>query len=362
MTIGKRWKSSSSSSSQRRNSIAAQLHPIDTLNSFSLNKRNFSKSQSSSSANSNSANSDKSSLAQVSPTGYADPAQIPPEKRKKYVEVRKYIVGEILLTEQNYVAALEVVLQRFRAPLIKAAIGSDRMLCSTAASTPSSTLSTDTDNASFHQVGGSVPNSSVLLTSSLPPSPQPSPQASLHPSPQSSLQSSPQKRLGRSATLRGLTNYSMLFGTASHQQPSSSVIIPMVDIKIIFAYIEQLWEFNRQFCRELEQVANNWNTSELVWGEKEPGYVPKEGEEAMSIGKLFTDKMKEWRVYLKFVDNYAAAKEAIRRSEEQSVAYRQFVLECLRSKECQRQGLADFLILPVQRITRYVLLLQGKLL
>jgi hypothetical protein len=58
------------------------------------------------------------------------------------------------------------------------------------------------------------------------------------------------------------------------------------------------------------------------------------------------------------VDNYSAAKEAIRRSEENSPAYRQFILDCLKSKDCQRQGISDFLILPIQRVTRYVLLLQ----
>lgn len=64
-------------------------------------------------------------------------------------------------------------------------------------------------------------------------------------------------------------------------------------------------------------------------------------------------------MYLKFVDNYSAAKEAIRRSEETSPAFRQFLADCLKNKECQRQGIADFLILPIQRVTRYVLLLQG---
>ncbi len=74
---------------------------------------------------------------------------------------------------------------------------------------------------------------------------------------------------------------------------------------------------------------------------------------------LITHQEDGWNVYLKFVDNYSAAKEAIRRSEENSPAYRQFISECLKSKECQRQGIADFLILPVQRVARYVLLLQG---
>lgn len=63
-------------------------------------------------------------------------------------------------------------------------------------------------------------------------------------------------------------------------------------------------------------------------------------------------------MYLRFVDNYAGAKEAIRRNQTYP-AFRQFMDECMRDKDFQRQGIADFLILPVQRVTRYVLLLQG---
>ena len=66
-----------------------------------------------------------------------------------------------------------------------------------------------------------------------------------------------------------------------------------------------------------------------------------------------------WKVYLKFVDNYSAAKEAIRRSDE-NPRFMAFAEECLKNKDTNGQKLGDYLILPIQRVTRYALLLQGR--
>ena len=61
------------------------------------------------------------------------------------------------------------------------------------------------------------------------------------------------------------------------------------------------------------------------------------------------------------MDNYSLAKSALRRNEERSPAYRTFVQDRVSISESRRQNLADHFILPIQRVTRYTLLLQDLL-
>jgi hypothetical protein len=64
-------------------------------------------------------------------------------------------------------------------------------------------------------------------------------------------------------------------------------------------------------------------------------------------------------VFLKYVDNYSAAINAIKWAETNSVQYQTFDIERLSDRATNRQGLRDHLILPIQRVVRYTLLLKG---
>lgn len=137
-------------------------------------------------------------------------------------------------------------------------------------------------------------------------------------------------------------------------------IIPMVDIKMIFGYIDELWDLSKVIYDDLAEVVNRWPQSEETWTRIKNGEptLDEERTAIRSFGALFTSHADDLKLYLKFVDNYSAAKEAMRRSNDNSAAYRNFIADSLKNKDFQRQGIADFLILPIQRVTRYVLLLQ----
>jgi hypothetical protein len=165
--------------------------------------------------------------------GLPSTAMISPEKRKKYVEVRKYILGELLSTEKNYVTNLEIVLNQFKAPLLKAAQGDREKLGSTTSGVGNSTMFT-----SVNDIGST-----------------------------------------------GLHRHDSVHGHHS----KNTAIIPMVDIKLIFGGIDDLWEFNKEFAKELEVVVQNWEESERIWElQKEENYEKKDGDpEPKSIGELF---------------------------------------------------------------------------
>ena len=152
------------------------------------------------------------------------------EKLKRMVEVRRYILGELLTTEQNYVRNLQAVLDRFRGPLIRAV---DMDKCSQ--STPPTVVTT-------------------------------------------------KKRLGPSSS--------------SSATVTKHTIIPMVDIKIIFAHIEDLLEFNGGFFVKLEEVVRRWEQSEETWErmqekELEECDLLADEPKPLSIGKLFLDHVSE---------------------------------------------------------------------
>ena len=63
-----------------------------------------------------------------------------------------------------------------------------------------------------------------------------------------------------------------------------------VAIRIMFAFIEDLWKFNRKFSVELDEIVHNWTCSEAVWEyrqtNKDPP-VPTGDFEPLGIGNLF---------------------------------------------------------------------------
>ncbi|KAI3650465.1 hypothetical protein MP228_003946 [Amoeboaphelidium protococcarum] len=254
--------------------------------------------------------------AQQQVTGSSKPSvsDISPDKRKKMIQVRQFIFREIYETERNYVANLSIVLKQFKAPLIRAALGlsSDKEVKASASGESLATMSSQhSDNT-------------------------------------------------KGTHLSGDSSHRPMHLGASNSSAPVKPIIPMVDIKIIFAWIEELSEFSKTICEEMDKVVQQLDYSEQTWERVYQGDTVTDQELSLvkSVGKFFIEHYDGLKLYLKFVDNYSAAKEAIRRSDENSAAYRVFIAECLKNKDFQKQGIVDFLILPIQRVTRYVLLLQ----
>ncbi|KAI8059298.1 Dbl homology domain-containing protein [Gongronella butleri] len=75
------------------------------------------------------------------------------------------------------------------------------------------------------------------------------------------------------------------------------------------------------------------------------------------IGKAFCDLEHEFNVYTHYAMQYTRAQKCITRLERKPT-YQQWMHATLHKKEINRMSLADYLISPVQRITRYCLLVK----
>ena len=275
---------------------------------------------------------------------------IPPEKREHMRQARQYILNELLETERNYMLNLDAVLTHFKAPLLRAlgagapalGIGSHAMSSSASLLGTHASISPDHSNAALF------------------PTADPSP---------GNLATNKYASVSSASGVTLAANLERSNSTTGN--PTFKPIVPMVDIKIIFGFIDDLHEASRAFHEDLVEVVRMWPQSEQIWSNSIP-IVPSSpplttttttttpsSPQPRSIGNLFLSHSRDWQIYLKFVDNYSAAKEAIRRNETSSV-YRQFLQDNLKNNRAFQKGdLANFLILPVQRVTRYVLLLQG---
>ena len=63
----------------------------------------------------------------------------------------------------------------------------------------------------------------------------------------------------------------------------------------------------------------------------------------------------------RFVDNYSLCLKTLKQEQENSPSFALFLSETSEMKECERQSLKDFLILPIQRAMRYPLLFHSRM-
>ncbi|KNE71166.1 hypothetical protein AMAG_15829 [Allomyces macrogynus ATCC 38327] len=116
-------------------------------------------------------------------------------------------------------------------------------------------------------------------------------------------------------------------------------LAPAVFCRMVFYGIAELRLFAKQFLDDLAALMANW-------------------DDTSQLGPLFLAHRDDFAVFHKFVDNYANALSMVRRGEEANPAFRAFNERCKSSKDTHRQSVQDFLILPIQRATRYPLLLK----
>ncbi|KND02123.1 uncharacterized protein SPPG_02617 [Spizellomyces punctatus DAOM BR117] len=120
-------------------------------------------------------------------------------------------------------------------------------------------------------------------------------------------------------------------------------IVRKADIDHIFKIIPQLCSLSDILAVQLSEAAQNFD------------------RDPFAVGTVFLNHVEEWNIYIKYVENYAMAKKTIRRLEDSKTcgeAFKQFLEKCRRKPECHRTDIHGFLILPIQRISRYWLLLQ----
>ncbi|KAI8900518.1 Dbl homology domain-containing protein [Globomyces pollinis-pini] len=121
-------------------------------------------------------------------------------------------------------------------------------------------------------------------------------------------------------------------------------ILSDVAINSIFYGIGDLNEFHKNFLKELEDSLSDWNNDET------------------RIGSLFLMHVEELRkIYTKYIDNYTISQKWIKKEEQENQGYLQFTKDAEKLEITGRQSLKDSLMFPVQRTTRYHLLLKDLL-
>lgn len=126
---------------------------------------------------------------------------------------------------------------------------------------------------------------------------------------------------------------------AAATQTTRPLINPQ-DISTIFAYIPNIIEISNILVYRLESVVRTWHEQQSV------------------IGAIFLQMESDFEVYIRYAVNFHQSQRCINRAHN-NILYRRFIQESLRKKETNRMGLTDYMIIPIQRVTRYSLLLKG---
>jgi hypothetical protein len=127
---------------------------------------------------------------------------------------------------------------------------------------------------------------------------------------------------------------------AAATQTSRPLVNPN-DISTIFAYIPNIIEVSNVLAYRFESVAKSWH------------------EQSSLVGAVFNQMENDFEVYIRYAVNFHHSQRCITRAHN-NILYRRFIQESLRKKETNRMGLNDYMIIPIQRVTRYSLLLKGK--
>jgi len=111
------------------------------------------------------------------------------------------------------------------------------------------------------------------------------------------------------------------------------------DVKIIFAHIDDLIKLSDTIVETLETSMDPWE-----------GYNSK-------MGHVFLKFAKEFEIFEKYAENIQKSRQLLAKKANQTLFYRKFV-SSQRKKENIKLGLNDYMIMPIQRVTRYSLLLK----
>ncbi|KAI8978655.1 Dbl homology domain-containing protein [Pilobolus umbonatus] len=120
-----------------------------------------------------------------------------------------------------------------------------------------------------------------------------------------------------------------------------SPLVNLRDIQAIFAFIPELIVLSSTLVDRLKRTLCTTETKEVH----------------CSFGTVFPELENCFDIYIGYAANFSKQKRSIARADR-SVVYRQLIQDSQRRKETNRMGLSDYMIAPIQRITRYGLLLK----
>ncbi|OUM66760.1 hypothetical protein PIROE2DRAFT_5973, partial [Piromyces sp. E2] len=117
-----------------------------------------------------------------------------------------------------------------------------------------------------------------------------------------------------------------------------------VQISLIFKNIPDIYEFSYKLHQELAEAFNRYD---------EEGPIP--------IATVFLNKFSDWKIYIKYVEDFHSANTAIEnlKRSPQTDRFNRFMEQCQKSEECNKSHLKDLIVLPIQRFLKYRLLFEG---
>jgi len=121
----------------------------------------------------------------------------------------------------------------------------------------------------------------------------------------------------------------------------SSLLIPIEELNLIFSNIEVLAQFNQGFLDKLTEKVNDWSINQ-------------------QIGEIFSHLEESGDIYSTYVNNYNDAIKTIENLKKDNEKFNEFLLET-RNTKAKGIDLIAYLIMPIQRMPRYVLLLEDLL-
>ncbi|KAH8554856.1 Dbl homology domain-containing protein [Umbelopsis sp. PMI_123] len=122
-----------------------------------------------------------------------------------------------------------------------------------------------------------------------------------------------------------------------------SPLLRSQDLRILFAHLADAIMISNQIIDRFEQCKE---ASGMLWRE-----CP------LRVGRIFKDLNDDMVCYVKYALDYHTLEKVLKRAVR-NVEYRKFNQNSINNLETNRMGPADFLIMPIQRITRYGLLLK----
>eukprot|EP01027_Heterolobosea_sp_BB2_P015925 GEZU01022734.1.p1 GENE.GEZU01022734.1~~GEZU01022734.1.p1 ORF type:complete len:266 (+),score=46.80 GEZU01022734.1:3-800(+) len=115
-------------------------------------------------------------------------------------------------------------------------------------------------------------------------------------------------------------------------------LLPPNDVKVIFSNVEQILQINSELLRTLNQAMQSWPQRR--------------------IGAGFKATAPYLKAYTTYINNYNIANDTLLACEKKYTAFARFLAKRNALPECKGLNLQSFLIMPVQRIPRYVMLFQ----
>jgi len=222
-------------------------------------------------------------------------------KLKAIVAKRENIAKEILQTEKSYVENLKILIEEFYVPLQKAAEHAE-----------------DSKLRQWKKLGQEQKRrvqSAMIIPGS--------------------EKEKELEKIGK--TQIDLASPSIVLDISVPDIPELTV----ADVRALFSQVEVIYNYNFKVMVRLEERVNEWS-----WTQK--------------LGDLFLEMMDWLKVYIQFVNNYNMALQKLDYLNGMP-AFVEWIDKVQHGPKCMSHTIQDYLIMPIQRIPRYVLLLEDLL-